>query len=226
MKGYPHPQPLSQREREGSFFKADTLTLRYSYTLFAPVYDALVAPFTNAMRRCSLAALHKESPADVLLVGIGSGLDLPLLPRGPRYTGLDLTPAMLARARRKAAAAKLEIRLDVGDARRLPYGDAQFDAVVLHLILAVTPHPERVLAEAVRVLRGGGRILVLDKFLRPGQAAPLRRLVSPLLGLLATRTDMVFEQVLAQVLGLEVVSDRPALAGGWFRRIVLRKGGV
>ncbi len=201
------------------------MTLRYSYTLFAPVYDALVAPFTAPARRHSLSKLRVGSCAEVLLVGIGSGLDLPLLPEGPRYTGLDLTPAMLVRARRKAAALKREIRLDVGDARRLPYGDAAFDAVVLHLILAVAPHPERVLAEAARVLRRGGRILILDKFLRPGQSAPLRRLVSPLLGALATRTDVVFESVLARVSGLEVVSDRPALAGDWFRHIELRKVG-
>ena len=201
------------------------MTLRYAYTLFAPIYDAFVAPFTASARRDSLLRLREGPHADVLLVGVGSGLDLPLLPRGPRYTGLDLTPAMLARARRKAAALGLDIQLDEGDARRLPYGDATFDAVVLHLILAVTPHPERVLAEAARVLRRGGRILILDKFLRPGQKAPLRRLVSPALGVLATRTDVVFEEVLAQVRGLEVVSDQPALAGGWFRRIELRKTG-
>ena len=202
------------------------MTLRYSYTLFAPVYDAFVAPFTARARRDSLLRLREGPHAEVLLVGIGSGLDLPLLPRGPRYTGLDLTPAMLARARRKAATLDLDLRLDQGDARSLPYDDAAFDVVVLHLILAVTPHPGRVLAEAARVLRRGGRVLILDKFLRPGQKAPLRRLVSPLLGLLATRADVVFEETLAQAPGLEVASDRPALAGGWFRRIELRKTGA
>ncbi|MBS1222917.1 MAG: Methyltransferase type 11 [Proteobacteria bacterium] len=202
------------------------MTLRYTYTLFAPIYDAFVAPFTASARRDSLRRLREGPHADVLLAGVGSGLDLPLLPRGPRYTGLDLTPAMLARARRKAATLGLDLRLDVGDARRLPYDDATFDAVVLHLILAVTPHPERVLAEAARVLRRGGRVLILDKFLRPGQKAPLRRLVSPLLGLLATRTDVVFEEALAQTRGLELVSDQPALAGGWFRQIELRKTGL
>jgi phosphatidylethanolamine/phosphatidyl-N-methylethanolamine N-methyltransferase len=202
------------------------MTLRYTYTLFAPIYDAFVAPFTASARRDSLRRLREGPHVDVLLAGVGSGLDLPLLPRGPRYTGLDLTPAMLARARRKAATLGLDLRLDVGDARRLPYDDATFDAVVLHLILAVTPHPERVLAEAARVLRRGGRVLILDKFLRPGQKAPLRRLVSPLLGLLATRTDVVFEEALAQTRGLELVSDQPALAGGWFRQIELRKTGL
>ncbi|MCP5450888.1 class I SAM-dependent methyltransferase [Candidatus Competibacter phosphatis] len=201
------------------------MALRYSYTLIAPIYDAFVAPFTATARRQGLALLPEGPHAEVLLVGVGSGLDLPLLPRGPRYTGLDLTPAMLARARRKATTLKLDIQLDVGDARRLPYGDATFDVVVLHLILAVTPHPERVLTEAARVLRRGGRVLILDKFLRLGQKAPLRRLISPLLGLLATRTNVVFETVLARAPDLEVLSDQPALANGWFRRIVLRKTG-
>lgn len=199
------------------------MTLRYGYTLFAPIYDALVAPFTVAARRRSLALLGEKPPTDALLVGIGSGLDIPLLPPGPNYTGLDLTPAMLVRARRRVAASGLAMSLDQGDARRLPYDDAAFDAVVLHLILAVTPHPEQVLVEAARVLRPGGRALILDKFLRPGQRAPVRRLISPLLGLLATRTDVVFESVLAQAPILEIISDQPAMAGGWFRQIVLRK---
>ena len=197
--------------------------LRHGYTIIAPLYDALVARFTAEARQHGLASLGEEPHAKVLLVGIGTGLDLPWLPQGPRYTGLDLTPAMLLRARRKAAALKLEIQLDVGDARYLPYDVAAFDVVVLHLILAVTPHPERVLAEAARVLRCGGRVLILDKFLRPGQKAPLRRLLSPLLGLLATRTNVVFETVLAQTPGLALLSDQPVLANGWFRQIVLRK---
>ena len=197
--------------------------LRHGYTIIAPLYDAIVARFTAEARQHGLASLGEEPHAKVLLVGIGTGLDLPWLPQGPRYTGLDLTPAMLLRARRKAAALKLEIQLDVGDARYLPYDVAAFDVVVLHLILAVTPHPERVLAEAARVLRCGGRVLILDKFLRPGQKAPLRRLLSPLLGLLATRTNVVFETVLAQTPGLALLSDQPVLANGWFRQIVLRK---
>lgn len=199
------------------------MSLRHSYTVLAPVYDTFVAPFTLAARQNNLALLPKVASTEVLLVGIGSGLDIPLLPRGPRYTGIDLTPAMLERARRKATAETLDIQLDIGDARALPYPAAAFDAVVLHLILAVALCPERVLAESARVLRPGGQMLVFDKFLRPGQSAPLRRLISPLVGLLATHTDVVFEQLLTQTRSLEVVSDTPTLARGWFRRIILRK---
>jgi len=55
------------------------VTLRTSYTLLAPVYDAVVEPLTAAARRENLALLPQTPDADVLLVGVGSGLDLPLL---------------------------------------------------------------------------------------------------------------------------------------------------
>jgi ubiquinone/menaquinone biosynthesis C-methylase UbiE len=108
---------------------------------------------------------------------------------------------------------------------QLPYADATFDTVVMHLILAVVPHPMKALNEAVRVLRPGGRILILDKFLRPGQRAPLRRLLNPLVSRLATRLDVVFEDLLHEHQGIEVISDDPVMTGGWFRRIVLEKSG-
>jgi ubiquinone/menaquinone biosynthesis C-methylase UbiE len=87
----------------------------------------------------------------------------------------------------------------------------------------VVPQPERCLAETARILKPGGRILLFDKFLRPGQRAPLRRLASPLVGRIATRTDVVFEDVLAAVPDLALRTDQPALAGGWFRLIELEK---
>jgi len=197
--------------------------VRTSYTLIAPVYDLVVEAATREMRRRSLQGLAQRPGGDVLLCGVGTGLDLPWLAPGHRYTGIDLTPAMLARARRRARAAGAQIVLDQGDAMALPYGGSRFDCVVMHLILAVVPDPGRALGEAARVLRPGGQLLVLDKFLRPGQRAWVRRLLSPVIGRIATRTNVVFEEVLATCPGLEKVSDVPALAGGWFRQIELRK---
>ncbi|MCK9532550.1 MAG: class I SAM-dependent methyltransferase [Gammaproteobacteria bacterium] len=196
------------------------MNLRHSYTFFAPVYDLVVARVSERPRRISLARLPGEG--DVLLAGIGSGLDIPHLPCGPRYTGIDLTPAMLRRAEGRARVRE-DVALHEGDVMALPYGDASFDAVVMHLILAVVPHPERALGEAARVLRPGGRLLILDKFLRPGQRAPLRRAINLLSRRFATRTDVVFEQVLAYCPSLCLERDEPALARGWFRHIELRK---
>jgi phosphatidylethanolamine/phosphatidyl-N-methylethanolamine N-methyltransferase len=155
----------------------------------------------------------------VLIVGIGTGLDTPHLAPGNRYIGLDLTPAMLARVPRAA----LDLALVQGDAMRLPFVEGAFDCVVLHLIVAVVPAPARCLAEAARVLRPGGTALVLDKFLRRGERAPLRRVLNPLSRRIATRLDVVLEQLLEEVPAFVVERDEAALAGGWFRSLELRK---
>lgn len=195
--------------------------LRRSYSLIAPLYDlAIERPLLKA-RTWSLRALPAKEAARVLLSGAGTGLDLPLLPALHRYTALDFSTAMLSRARPRGA--HLQIDWVLGDSMALPFADAQFEHVVLHLILAVVPHPEKCLSEAARVLKSGGTILVFDKFLRPQQHAWLRRAFNPLTRRLATRMDVVFEDVLCEVPQLQVVSDMPLLAGGWFRGIVLRK---
>jgi ubiquinone/menaquinone biosynthesis C-methylase UbiE len=110
-----------------------------------------------------------------------------------------------------------------GDAQSLPFADASFDHVVLHLILAVVPDPAACLRETARVLAPGGNVLIFDKFLRAGQRAPLRRLLNPLVRRVATRFDVVFEDVLRQTPELILEHDQPALAAGWFRRIRLRR---
>jgi hypothetical protein len=67
-------------------------------------------------------------------------------------------------------------------------------------------------------------VLIFDKFLRPGQSAPLRRLANPLMRRLATRLDVVFEDTLHHAPTLRLVNDQAAIAGGWFRLIQLHRG--
>lgn len=189
--------------------------LKHSYTLFAPAYDMLLRRVSAPARRRSLAQLAREGGQRVLLAGIGTGLDLPYLPDNNQYVGIDITRAMLRRVPRSSAS----IALVQGDAMRLPFPEGLFDSVVLHLIVAVVPHPARCLAESARVLKRGGTLLVLDKFLRSGQLAPLRRALNPLSSAIATRMDVVWEDLLAAVPQIAVLSDEPALARGWFRLI-------
>jgi len=195
--------------------------LRRSYSLIAPLYDLFIKRPLMQARIRSLRALPATHAEKVLLCGIGTGLDLPLLPKQHRYTALDFNGAMLERAQPRGAG--LQVEWVLGDSMALPFSDAHFDHVVLHLILAVVPQPGRCLSEAARVIKPGGSIIVLDKFLRPHQTALLRRALNPLSRRIATRLDVVFEDVLSGVPQLQKVSDMPLLAGGWFRGIVLQK---
>ncbi|ALG66790.1 class I SAM-dependent methyltransferase [Beggiatoa leptomitoformis] len=196
-------------------------TLKYSYTLLAPIYDAIVDSPTRATRHQSLTQLNDVTAQTILLCGVGSGLDFPHLPLGANYVGIDLTPAMLKRAHQRLTP-RLSTKLHQGDVMQLPYPNACYDQIIMHLILSVVPEPQRALNEAMRVVKAGGKIIILDKFLRAGQHAPIRRLINPLISKIATRTDVVFES-LQRPVEVTLLSDKPALLNGWFRYIVLEK---
>lgn len=185
------------------------MSLRTSYTLLAPVYDWIVGPALAHARARSLHRMPAANNLRILLNGVGTGLDLPLLPAANRYTALDLTRAMLKKALPRGRG--LDVTWIQGDSQRLPFGDNTFDHVVLHLILAIVPDTRAALREAARVVQPGGRLFLLDKFLRPGKTAWLRRAINPLVRRIATRTDVVFEDALAGVGGLRVIDDQPAL---------------
>jgi ubiquinone/menaquinone biosynthesis C-methylase UbiE len=195
--------------------------LRLSYSLIAPLYDLAIARPLREARIRSLRSLPTEVSEKVLLSGIGTGLDLPLLPALHHYTALDFNAAMLSRAKPRGAGLRVDWVL--GDSMALPFPDANFDHVVLHLILAVVPQPVLCMSEAARVLKPGGTIILFDKFLQPKKLAILRRALNPLSRRIATRMDVVFEEVLSEVPHLELISDAPLLASGWFRGIVLQK---
>lgn len=197
--------------------------LKHSYSLLAPFYDLAVASATRALRKNSIEQLNLLSSEDdqVLISGIGTGLDIPYLAPGRHYHGIDLTPAMLIKA--KKASKNIELDLQLGDVMNLPYRDNSFDLVLMHLIVAVVSDPTRALLEAQRVLKPNGHLIVLDKFLKRGQLAIVRRSLNPLIRQIATQTSVVLEDHLQHCHQLQIKTDKPVLAGGWFRWIHLVK---
>ena len=134
---------------------------RLRYTLYAPLYDLLVAwwPLLRRGRRRAFELVALGQGEDVLIVAAGTGLDLEYIPAGVTVVATDLTPAMVRRLRDRASAFRGPVHTQVMDAARLAYRDASFDCVVLHLALAVVPAPVATIQEAARVLRprGGSR---------------------------------------------------------------------
>jgi phosphatidylethanolamine/phosphatidyl-N-methylethanolamine N-methyltransferase len=192
---------------------------RARYTLWAPFYDRVTAAF-GPLRRQSIERLQLRTGERLLLVGAGTGEDLVYVPADVSVTATDLTAAMLSRAKRKRAQAHLSVM----DGQRLALRDGAFDAVALHLIVAVIPDPVACLNEAARVTRPGGRIVVFDKFVR-GRDAPLAmRLVNVVTSALFTDVTRNFETILADAdAPLRVELDEPVAARGLFRQIVLRR---
>lgn len=134
-----------------------------AYARWAPVYDFTFTLVMRAGRKAAAAAVSRPG-AHVLDVGIGTGLELPMIDRRTRITGVDLSRPMLERAKARVAALGLTNvdGLLVMDAMNLAFPDAAFDAVVAPYVLTVVPDPTASLDEWARVLKPGGEIVLVN----------------------------------------------------------------
>ena len=113
--------------------------------------------------------LTGRGPLEALDAGCGTGfLSFELAARGHRVTGVDFAPAMLAEARRKAAERTVSVRFEEADAEQLPFPPHSFDLAISRHVLWTLPHPEAAIDEWIRVLRPGGRLVVVDGQFNPG----------------------------------------------------------
>lgn len=191
------------------------------YRLLAPVYDFFVhRPLLLKTRARAFRLLSLRPGERVLIIGVGTGEDLPFVPAGVNVTGIDLSPDMLRRARGKARGRQAELlRMN---AERLAFADETFDAVVLNLILAIVEHPRAAMAEALRVAKPSGRLLVFDKFV-PGPHPSLgRRMLNVLTSAVATDITRRFDDIV-RGMPVSVKHDECAIAGCFFRVILLEK---
>ena len=141
-----------------------TETVRRQYDRAAGAYDRRWAGYVRAT--LDLLDTHARIGPDerVLDVGCGTGTFVRrLVDRNPAQhaVGVDVSAGMLAEARRKVGAAP-NARFVEAPAEALPFPDGAFDVVVTASALHYAARPEAVLAEAARVLRPGGRLVVLD----------------------------------------------------------------
>ena len=140
---------------------ASSLT-RDRYQRISQVYDVMeILPERRyiSWRECLWSLVRGP---EVLEVGVGTGKNIAFYPEGVRVTGVDLTPGMLDRARKRAAILNREVTLLLGDAQNLDFADASFDTIVATFVFCSVSDPVRGLRELGRVVKPDGQIFLLE----------------------------------------------------------------
>jgi ubiquinone/menaquinone biosynthesis C-methylase UbiE len=189
----------------------------------APSYDKQIAFFEKIQFGGGREWLGERAHGRILEVAIGTGRNLSHYPADATVTGVELSPAMLAIARQRAADLGREVDLHEGDAEHLCFDDGSFDTVVCALSLCTIPDPAAAIGDMKRVLVPGGRLLLLDHI---GSTWPpiyvaqwlLERLTIRAAGEHFTRRQLP----LVEAAGLEVV-EVERLKAGTVERIFARK---
>ena len=195
------------------------------YERIGGLYDVTLGFWSREVRRQAAGALDLRENERLLIVGVGTGMELGYLSAGLRGVGVDLSAGMLRRARRRRAEYGMQnLELRVMDARALEYPDESFDAVYLPLILTVVEDGSRVLSEAARVTVPGGRLVIADRFWPEERRRPaVVRAASWALGHFAMRFDHRLSEILADVPSLEVEDHKRIAPGDFFHLVTLRK---
>jgi phosphatidylethanolamine/phosphatidyl-N-methylethanolamine N-methyltransferase len=148
----------------------DTDAVRVAYRRWASVYDTTFGAISGPGRRRTVALVNRLPGKDILEVGVGTGLALPLYESGKRVTGIDLSAEMLDRARERVRRQDLRhVRgLHEMDAEAMRFETGTFDIAAAMFVASVVPDPRRLVAELKRVVRPGGHILFVNHFVASG----------------------------------------------------------
>ena len=138
-----------------------TYTKRF-YNLTAPIYDMTVNWAYKKGRSLLQRELKKCSGTKALEIGAGTGLNIPYIPNRFEYTGVDISPMMISKAKKKSSRSNLQIM----NGEQTTFADCTFDVVILSHVLTVTEHPHKMIMEVNRLLRPGGRLIVMNSLHR------------------------------------------------------------
>lgn len=172
-----------------------------AYARWAPIYDWSFGAFTAAPCRAAVAEMNRLPPSHILEIGVGTGISLPLYDRKHRVTGIDLSRDMLERARKRVAEEGLSHveELEVMDAGALTFPEGAFDAAMAMFVITVVPDPDKVMAEMARVVRPGGRVILVSHFsVESGPRAFVEKRLSRFSSKLGWRPNFPIETVLGR----------------------------
>lgn len=201
--------------------RLDEDAIRTAYGRYARSYDSWFGLITAATRRAAVAAVNRAPGAAVLEVGVGTGLALPLYAPEKKITGIDLSGEMLARARDRVAALGLRHvdELLEMDAQATSFETGRFDVAVAMFVASVVPDPHALVAELRRVVRPGGRIVIVNHFAcESGPMWWVERALAPASHVLGWHPDIRLEHVFGrdELKGARITKMRPL---GLFRLV-------
>ncbi len=138
-----------------------------AYARWAPIYDLVFTATMKPGRRAgadAINALATTREIQLLDVGVGTGLELPMFSPHVKITGIDLSEPMLNVARKRVLRDELGnvLALQAMDAMALTFADESFDAVIAPYVLTVVPDAHRTLDEMARVVKKGGEIVLVN----------------------------------------------------------------
>lgn len=150
------------------------------HRIFAAVYDVQTRPLERGWLGERRAGLLRDLEGEVLEIGAGTGASLPHYRSASRVVATEPDPAMRRRLASRMDQAVVPVEIRDSPAEPLPDPDGSFDAVVYALVLCTVPDPDRALAEAARVLRPNGRLVVLEHVRGSGRLATWQDRLDPL----------------------------------------------
>jgi phosphatidylethanolamine/phosphatidyl-N-methylethanolamine N-methyltransferase len=177
----------------------DRHVVEQAYARWAPIYDAVCGPVMVQGRRAAARAARAVG-GKILEVGVGTGLSFDDYDRSTEITGIDLSAPMLAKARAKIASGRYPHVNGVlqMDAHNMTFADATFDCVVAQFVITLVADPERVLSECCRVVKPGGKIILVNHlYSERGVAAAVERWAAKKTRKLGLRPEFPFARLAA-----------------------------
>lgn len=199
-----------------------------AYDRWAPVYDLVFGPVFRRGRSDAIEAAERIG-GRIIEVGVGTGISLPQYARTNRIVAVDLSDAMLDKARARVREERLSHveQVVVGDAENLQFADGSFDVVVAQYVVTACPHPERALDEFVRVCRPGGEVIITTRVgAGRGLRGAIERTLMPVTSRLGFRTEFPwsrYENWAARRSDVRLVENRPLPPLGHFSLVRYQK---